>query len=164
MLNPLINQGKSYFAGTDVEPQLQANIGAIVKTAVPVAGVNLVTSAFILVDVQDTKLSLPGDFIVPFDGLLQYIGSSAYFQINYTLSGLMNSTTPDITFAISLNGDILDASVQFIHFDSSYREVSGMCIALLNEGDQFGLYARTSTFNDTMEVQNVSLMAVKIFQ
>lgn len=92
------------------------------------------------------SLGLPGNFVVSSPGILQYQGTNtAFFLINYSISGYIDSGTFPIGFCLQKNSALLDSSQQIQTMTltvNDFKSVSGFAIASLSTNDTISLRAR----------------------
>lgn len=92
------------------------------------------------------SLGLPGNFVVSSPGILQYQGiNQAFFLINYSISGFIDSGTFPIGFCLQKNSALLASSQQIQSMTltvNDFKSVSGFAITSLANNDTISLRAR----------------------
>ncbi len=165
---PIINQGRSYYAGQDEIASLDARLalssGQIYKALVPPSSIVLPSLTWTILASTDTVSVLSDDFTSEDPGELLYTGEGGYYQIYYSLSALMTITSPDVIFSIFINSVDSIANVQFIQLTQAYKNVSSSAIVLLATNDVISIRAQTQGANDSIEVQNIVVNANRILQ
>lgn len=161
---PIINQGRSYYSGSEVEDRLSLSAGQIYKALAPASIIALPNLTFTILASTDSETPLSNDFISNTPGTLLYTGIGGYYQVEYSLSALMQTTQPDVLFTIFINSVDSIANVQFIAMDQTYKNVSSSAIVLLNTNDVISLQARTSGANDGIAIQNIVMNVTRILQ
>lgn len=176
---PIINQGRSYYAGSELETEVETNRQEIVDIEVTIApdmaqdfkqgtgfvNVPLIAGSFIPMEGSDSISILPGNWNNVGSLHYQYEGTiTAFYLIGYTVSGLLTTISEAITFAIRHNSTILSASANVQHYNTSeYVTTVGFVLIEILPNDTIRLEADLlGAINDTLKVENVNLIMTKI--
>lgn len=197
---PIINQGRSYYSGSEFETQIQDEIDQL-QTDVGAINADLIILADEIATLQSNTdpvmvqyysvapndSSLPGNtyalingqsatsgdlpetqFTISSPGILQYIGGpTAFFLINYSVSGFIDSGTFPITFTLQRNVSLLPSSSQSLTFGfdpvSTLSSVSGFALTTLVTNDTISLRGRIEDASpNVLTANNICLNIVKV--
>ncbi len=106
-------------------------------------------------------------FTISSPGILQYIGGpAAFFLINYSVSGFIDSGTFPITFTLQRNATLLPSSTQIQRFSldvTDFQTVSGFALTPLVTNDTISLRGRLEDASaNILTADNICLNIVKV--
>lgn len=150
---------------TAIEADISPNMLQTFKGDVPPHPVALVAGSFVPLTGTNLESVLPGTWNQQADLIYQYEGSSsAYFLIAYSISGLLATIAQGITFAIRHNSNILPASANVQHYNTTeYVTTSGFVLHEVLPNDIISFEANLlGAINDTLNIQNINLLITKV--
>lgn len=126
---------------------------------------SLIAGSFVPLAGSDAVSVLPSNWNSLGPLHFQYEGQpTAYFLIGYTVSGLLNTISEGITFAIRENSTILPASANVQHYNTTeYVTTSGFIIRRILPNDTIRLEAQLlGGTDDILRLENVNLFIAKL--